>query len=774
MSQLPVPGIRVSVRDADWRVARVDAFERCAILTLEGPGRQRLRVIDPFDRITPIARDRVVRRKRRAVLRAALSAVRADRPPLSLWTAAAAAIDLHPYQLEPALAVLRGATRVLLADAVGLGKTIQAGLILSELRERGWVERALVVCPPGVRQAWADELRHRFGITAAVFDQPSIAGAAAALPPGLNPWTTHATMIASIDFIKRPEVMAAIADVPIDIVIADEAHHLTPGTDRGDSICRIAARAPWCVLVSATPHSGDEAAFRYLTAIGRHADALTIFRRSRRDAGLASARRERTIAMRPPAAEIELLSAVDEYARAIWTGRRNDPAAQLVAITIARRAASSPLALERTLRRRLALLSSSAEPTQTSLPWDEDDEADGSGAPVLLARPGLDDAEAERLAIERLLTLVANCGRPSKLQWLAALLRRIDEPAIVFTEYRDTLDAVVSALPQTLRVVSICGATPPHQRRDAIDAFNHGDADVLVATDTAGEGLNLHHRCRLVIDLELPWNPIRLEQRLGRVDRLGQRRRAHALRLYHAGTIEERVRDRLHARRGRAGTIDHPQAVDERATAAAVFDDDVVIETAPAIDTAVVAGAGDEHARVVMQRAAPPLPSAHAIGVPPRRRTTATMLTLYHVSYANDLGAVVAERPCALAIQLDARQLRSPAAALRALPQSDCARQALGTQASLECAAIEQALAPLRDAIGRRITHIREHQRRQRALEVQQSLFDRRAETDAARQQLAAADLDAALVRRRLSIASPVRPARAFGAVAAIWPAARR
>ena len=147
-----------------------------------------------------------------AVLRTALGAIANARPAIGLWTAAEASIDLLPYQLEPALAVLRGATRLLLADAVGLGKTIQAGLILAELRERGWAERALVLCPAGLRATWAAELQQRFHIDCAVLDQSAIAESVAALPPGINPWSSHATIVASIDFVKRPEVLAALAE----------------------------------------------------------------------------------------------------------------------------------------------------------------------------------------------------------------------------------------------------------------------------------------------------------------------------------------------------------------------------------------------------------------------------------------------------------------------------------------------------------------------------------------------------------------------------------
>src|SRR5262245_60849680 len=145
MSSVLEGSVEVEVRGEPWAVVRAQPFESCTVLTLEGRGRsnarQRLRVIEPFDRPRAIRAPRLPRRRREAVPGAALGAIAALRSDAGLWTAAGASIDLLPYQLEPALAVIGGATRVLLADAVGLGKTIQAGLLLAELVERGWVER---------------------------------------------------------------------------------------------------------------------------------------------------------------------------------------------------------------------------------------------------------------------------------------------------------------------------------------------------------------------------------------------------------------------------------------------------------------------------------------------------------------------------------------------------------------------------------------------------------------------------------------------------------
>ena len=332
----------MTARGERWRVCHADPFPGCVLVTLDGIERAnagvRSTLVAPFDTIAGVAVKQPLRRTRDATMRAALAAIAGARPARGLWTAAEATLDLHAYQLEPALAVLGGATRVLLADGVGLGKTIQAGLILCELRARGLVDRALILTPAGLRDGWAAELRERFGLQPAVFDQSAIAGELPGLPAGFNPWMAHAVVIASIDLVKRPEVLAAVEQAPFDLVIADEAHHLTPGSDRGVAVDRLASRVPWVVLASATPHSGDDTAFEYLTRIGECGDRLAVFRRTRDNVGLGSGRRVHLLPVTPSSLEMRMLRAVESYARAIWQGRgTQDRGARLVAILLARR-----------------------------------------------------------------------------------------------------------------------------------------------------------------------------------------------------------------------------------------------------------------------------------------------------------------------------------------------------------------------------------------------------------------------------------------------------
>lgn len=760
---MPTPydhGALLDVRDEHWRLARAESFDRCTILTLDGRDRSnsgtRLRIIEPFDH--PRSATTRTRRKlpRRTTIASALAAIAGTRRSTALWTAAGASIDLFPYQLEPALAVIRGATRLLLADAVGLGKTIQAGLILAELRERGWVDHALIVCPAGLRHVWARELARRFQIASIVLDQAAIAERVASLPPGVSPWSGHAVAIASIDFVKRPEVLAALDREPIDLLIADEAHHLAPGTDRGSAVSRLASRSPWCILVSATPHSGDAAAFDYLTSMGAANDAIAIFRRRRSDAGLVESRRTHLLAVRPSAAEAALLAGIDRYARAIWAARgREDPAVRLVAMTMARRAASSPRAIMRTLARRRGLLAAAAiDAKQPALPWEEADTDDDLDADATLGVAGLADPREEQAALDDLTALAGRCGSGAKMVRLRRLLDRAREPAVIFTEYRDTLESLAAALSSSRRVASIHGGLGTEARRSTVDAFNAGGADVLIATDAAGEGLNLHHRCRLVIDVELPWNPLRLEQRAGRVDRIGQQRTVHAIRLFHPATIESEVLEHLRLRRRRADdALDRPTS--DAGLAAAIFEG-VAVDSAPAVIRTESIDAWSEAQRCERQR--------RFLAVDTSRSWTASrhgapaMTALYRRSWTNEDGGVIGEQLQALRIAISKR------------PRSCKGWRCLIDRIESIDVHWHDDPAPARDALKNRIETLRQQLKRANTFQYQRSLFDRRTDVQAADQQAVANRLDDALARILRRIAA----ARTRTELVAIWPEPRR
>ncbi|OFW13248.1 MAG: hypothetical protein A3F69_03410 [Acidobacteria bacterium RIFCSPLOWO2_12_FULL_66_10] len=549
----------VRVRGERWRVADICAFEDCQLVTLSsltppdvGAERQ---ILAPFDTIEPIdpidgpRRHRIVRGRRWR--RACRSLIAADTPPGRLRSARLARFDLLPHQLEPALAVLRGnGSRVLLADEVGLGKTIQAGLILAELRARGAIARLLVLTPAGLRDQWARELSARFAIEAAAVDTPTLRRLAATLPIGVNPWTTVPMAVASVDYVKRPEVLPAVAACRWDVVIVDEAHGVASHSERHDAVEMLASRAAYVLLVTATPHSGDRRSFVSLCGLGSTADdELVVFRRSRADVGFAARRHVHTLRIRPSAAEWRMHALLGRYSDAV---RAEGHDGWLALSVLHKRALSSAWSLARSVERRLP---SADRPLggQLALPLGDPDgdRATADEPPAWPEDIGLADAAHER----RLLTALASAARlasirETKLSALDRLLRRTAEPAIVFTEYRDTLLHVHRQLARP--TVVLHGGLSRDDRARALAAFSRGPQTVLLATDAAGEGLNLHHACRLVINLELPWNPMRLEQRIGRVDRIGQRLAVHAVHLVAAGTGEERVLSTLKERLARA------------------------------------------------------------------------------------------------------------------------------------------------------------------------------------------------------------------------------
>ena len=320
----------VRVRRARWRIVDIRPYARCDLLTLVGAGPSNLgsvrRVLRPFDVVVRLERrEQPTRVSIRWWRRACRALVAADTPPGGLRCASSARMDLLPHQLEPALALVRGAgCRVLLADEVGLGKTVQAGLVAAELGARGAADRVLVVTPAGLRDQWAHELQERFAFKPVVVDVRNLRLTAASLPVGANPWQAIPFAIVSVDYLRRPDVLADVAACRWDLIVIDEAHGVARDSERHAAVAALTVRAPYVVLVTATPHSGDREAFRSLCALGAIADeSLLIFRRTRRDVGLAVRRHVRRLFVRLNAAEASMHRRLEEFAHAV---RRANPA----------------------------------------------------------------------------------------------------------------------------------------------------------------------------------------------------------------------------------------------------------------------------------------------------------------------------------------------------------------------------------------------------------------------------------------------------------------
>ncbi|HEY3382846.1 MAG TPA: helicase-related protein [Vicinamibacterales bacterium] len=565
------PGSAVEARGDRWRVIDVDRYDDCAVCRVLGTtasnrGVERSLLL-PFDRLRPGNRPARLRRIGRRRWMLALRALSVDFEARGgLRGAAFARLTLIDYQLEPALACARGATRVLIADEVGLGKTIEAGLILGDIWARTSSPRALVAAPAGLCQQWVEELQDRFRLPAVLVDAGELRRASRLAAPDDSVWARIPLAVVSIDFVKQPEVLHGLAAVRWDLLVVDEAHLAAMARERAAAVRWLARRARRVVLLTATPHPGEPGAFEALAEIGRlPADQpMVMFRRTRLDLGFTNARHVRILSVRLSPVETRMHALLHRYCSKVWRetdGQGANPDARLAMIVLGKRASSGAASLAISLDRRLQALSSGPDAAgwQPSLPLaaeDEDCSTADEDPTSVLAAPGLSDRQAEKRMLQRLLDLAREAVRSdSKERRLGRLLLRITEPAVVFTEYRDTLERLARVLSEHASLAVLHGGLDARARNDAVRAFAEGRVRVLLATDAAAHGLNLHTRCRLVVNLELPWNPVRLEQRIGRVDRIGQSRTVHAVHLVAAGTSEEQVLARLVVRLHRAREV---------------------------------------------------------------------------------------------------------------------------------------------------------------------------------------------------------------------------
>ena len=462
MATSPAPlqaGEVVRIRDERWRIVRRVTYDRATAIEAAGcdAGNRSghatfLLPFETIERVQAHSVPRVVGRRRWR--RAARRTLATASPSLtSLRAATPARLRIISFQLEPVLALVRGeGCRFLIADAVGLGKTVQAGLMIAETLARRPDGRTLVVTPAALREQWREEIESRFGLGADILDAAGIARLTSQLPAGVNPWSVRPVVITSIDYIKRPEVMRSIETLVWDLVVFDEAHNLAGRSDRSAAAGVIGNRARALVLLTATPHSGDDQAFDRLCHLGHlgRAGRLLVFRRTRIDVGLPHTRRDTLLRVRPTMAEVEMHRALMAYAKLVWNRSRDaaGAGAQLAMSVLARRACSSAASLVRSVERRLGLLGqpSSIPDIQPDLPF-VDEVIDDEEPAVSLRSPGLPDAREERSHLLRLLDLARDAATvESKLAALRRLISRVNEPVIVFTEYRDTLREISATL----------------------------------------------------------------------------------------------------------------------------------------------------------------------------------------------------------------------------------------------------------------------------------------------------------------------------------------
>jgi superfamily II DNA or RNA helicase len=511
-------------------------------------------------------------------------------------------IDPLPHQLDAVYTRLLSQPRIryLIADDPGAGKTIMAGLLLKELKFRRLAEKILIITPANLTDQWRRELKDKFAETFDVINRAAINNAF-----GRNLWEETTQAICSIDFLARSDdVQARMRDTRWDLVIVDEAHKMAAyrygrkieTTARYDFGQFIAERTDHLLFLTATPHKGDPDNFALLLQLldpdlyvtgeilseaATQDENRIMCRRLKEDMRKFNGepcfppRYVRTTrymlkgrANGPPfeASELGLYTAVTDYVqhhfqRAEDTGNRN---VGLALTVLQRRVASSLAAIRLSLERRLKRLNDLRKLGQLRRQLDDSDmptefedledldererwRLEDEAVERLTLAENMAELDAEIAHLEELVKLARQTqkvGMETKFEELREVLQQhiagTSEKLLVFTEHKDTLDFLVGKLGDLgFRVTQIHGGMQLPQRINAEREFFES-AQVMVATEAAGEGINLQF-CSLMVNYDIPWNPNRLEQRMGRIHRYKQQNEVMIYNLVASNTREGQV-----------------------------------------------------------------------------------------------------------------------------------------------------------------------------------------------------------------------------------------
>jgi superfamily II DNA or RNA helicase len=496
-------------------------------------------------------------------------------------------VEPRAYQLVPLLVALRQDTvRLLIADDVGIGKTVEAGLIGAELLEQGDATGLAVLCGPALAEQWQRELASKFGIHAELVLPGTIRKLERGLLQGETLFDRYPHIVVSTDFIKRPGLREQFWHGCPDLLIIDEAHTCVSDGTGGRSrmlrheLVKGLAKNPQrhLILVTATPHSGKEEQFRNLLALlhqnleyvdletvqGRELLARYFVQRRRGDIRVYIDEttpfpddrhsQERSYSLSKPYKELfdEVLQYARETVRDPEGGQLRQRVRYWSALALLRTLASSPRAAAATLRTRAANLDAQdeaeADRLGRSAVLDLPDEETVESAD---ATPGADGdaADGETPHRRRLRRFAARASQlegqgDTKLKLLGETVTELlleGYNPVVFCRFIDTAEYVAEHLAQRLgadyAVAAVTGVLPPDEREARIRdlASDASKRPVLVATDCLSEGVNLQEHFQAVVHYDLAWNPTRHEQREGRVDRFGQQARiVRAVMLYGA------------------------------------------------------------------------------------------------------------------------------------------------------------------------------------------------------------------------------------------------
>jgi superfamily II DNA or RNA helicase len=516
-----------------------------------------------------------------------------------------ARVDLLPHQLWVCRRVLeRWPTRWLVADDVGLGKTIEAGLILTPLVASGRVQRLLILTPASLVEQWQQRLRELFDIRVPRYT-------AEADTPKADFWGTHPFVIASAQTLRsnRNDRWGRLLEAPAwDLVLIDEAHHVNSDEKGGPTLAyqllselQRHGKLRSMVFFTGTPHRGKDFGFLSLLALLWperfdpkrpieeqlvHLRDVMIRNNKRLVTDMHGERLFQKVEVdtqsygysTEEAAFYQLLTDYISSGRAYASklGSAEQRTAMLVLTAMQKLASSSVAAVRRALTGRLQRLIAAERRREVRADevrelrarllqlCDADDPADAD------LRASLEEQIAERAdgisfgpdeipALGELLAAAASVTDETKVRRIIEIIedRFEGRSVLLFTEYKATQALVMSALRRRFgdgcvtfingdeRIEGVRGVLAEEvvtiDRREAARQFNDGKVRFLVSTEAAGEGIDLQRRCHTLIHVDLPWNPMRLHQRVGRVDRYGQRRAVQVVSLWNPDTVEGRI-----------------------------------------------------------------------------------------------------------------------------------------------------------------------------------------------------------------------------------------
>lgn len=478
------------------------------------------------------------------------------------------AVEPRSYQLVPLLMAMRQqVVRLLIADDVGIGKTIEAGLIVRELLDRGEIKRCAVLCPPHLVEQWVSELDERFNLKAEALTTGTAVRLERRVPHGKSMSDVFPFLVVSLDYVKSERHRDYFKAMNFEMIVVDEAHTCTQLGGRSTRQLRFELLKDLAsdisrhmIFLTATPHSGDERGFYSLLSllkpefgdigerlsqgqktesirrelakyfVQRRRKDIAEWRVSGNDRTVGFPRRmtqEKSYLLSPK--EKEFLEAVQEYCNGLIAKGANNQLIWYAVVALLRCVSSSPAAAVQTLQNRLAGEGKETETAESmEVEFSEPDDLEQSDVvPVMISAV---DKAGQRL-LELAVELRDHPEKDSKLKLLKQHVSQLVEEGfnpVVFCRYVATAHYVAEELKKLFKkksvtVECVTGEYVPEERKARVEGLGEHEQRVLVATDCLSEGINLQQYLNAVVHYDMAWNPTRHEQREGRIDRFGQR-----------------------------------------------------------------------------------------------------------------------------------------------------------------------------------------------------------------------------------------------------------